>query len=171
MTPSHRDRLVRLAYRFVWNHDDAEEIAQDALAASCERSRDLRDADRWWSWIRRIVVHRCHALGRRQQTRARHESRIHTTARSRNDAAGGVDTDERKQAVRTLLSELPPRQRDVVTLRHLEGMDYERIAAVLEISAATARVHAHAGRETLRRLLLERHADLFQTGESERAAL
>ena len=42
MSTSIRDRLVRLAYRFVWNHDDAEEIAQDALATACERSGELR---------------------------------------------------------------------------------------------------------------------------------
>lgn len=168
MLPSIRDRLVRLAYRFVWNHDDAEEIAQYALTTACERSGELRDDDRWWSWIRRIVVHRCHELGRRQQVRERHDSRIQMAARVRDDSVDRGDSAERVQAVRTLLSELPRRQRDVITLRHLEGLEYERIAAVLEISTATVRVHAHAGRETLRRLLLDRHGDLFRRGEPER---
>ena len=89
------------------------------------------------------------------------------TRRSR-ESAGREDHDERTEMVRMLLSELPPRQRDVVTLRHLEGMAYEGIAAMLEISTATARVHARAGRETLRRLLLERYGDFFRQEQPQR---
>ena len=46
-----RDRLVRLAYRFLWNHDDAEEVAQDALTIAQAKAGGLRDRRKWWSWM------------------------------------------------------------------------------------------------------------------------
>ena len=61
----------------------------------------------------------------------------------------------------SLLMELPQRQHEVMVLRHLQGMPFEEIARVLDIAPATARVHARAGRETLRSLILKRDPDWF----------
>ena len=51
ITRSVRGRLVRLAYRFLWNVDDAEDVAHEALATAHERAADLRDETKWWSWV------------------------------------------------------------------------------------------------------------------------
>jgi RNA polymerase sigma-70 factor (ECF subfamily) len=54
------------------------------------------------------------------------------------------------EAVREALVRLPRRQREVVVLRHLEGLSYETIAGMLRMAPATARVHAKAALENLR---------------------
>ncbi len=161
---SARDRLVRLAYRFLWNQHDAEDVAQEALAKACERASDLRDRDKWWSWVSRIVVHRCHELGRRKLRRERHQPLLRAQAEREAQGSGLDQTADEKVGLRRLLHELPRRQREVIVLRHLQGMAYGEIATVLGISAATARVHAQAGRETLRQLALRRYPGWFEQG-------
>ena len=154
---AERDRLVRLAYRFLWNQDDAEDVVQESLAAAHARQHQLEDAGRWWSWLRRIVIHRCHTAGRGKARWRVHGPRLAETRadRAEDSAASEVDAGDRRELVRRALPLLPPRQREVIVLRHLEGMSYEHIAELLEISPVTARVHARAGLEALRAALAE----------------
>ena len=165
ITPSTRNRLVRLAYRFVWNQDDAEDAVQDALLTAETKADHLREDQNWWSWIRRIVVNRCHERGRKTQTRNRHEENLSVqhagriAAETRSDASH-----DSLDAVRTALLDLPRRQREVLVLLHLEGMPYDEIGRVLQMSPSTARVHAKAGRDGLRRILLQRFPDWFDRG-------
>ena len=51
------------------------------------------------------------------------------------------------------LSELPPRQRQVVTMRDICGMSTEEVCAALGISAANQRVLLHRARAVLRAAL------------------
>lgn len=158
-----RDRLVRLAYRFLWNQDDAEDVVQDALVKAHQHEHELRDADKWWSWVCRIVVHACHTHGRRKQIRAKHEPILRQRARAESAGNQHVRSDSKTDVLHHIAG-LPKRQREVLVLRHLEEMSYERISQVLGISAATARVHAQAARESLRQRLLRDAGELCGRG-------
>jgi RNA polymerase sigma-70 factor (ECF subfamily) len=52
--------------------------------------------------------------------------------------------------IRTALDELPPRQREVVVLRDVEGMASDDVCDVLGISEGNQRVLLHRGRSKLR---------------------
>ena len=147
-SPSAREKLFRLAYRFLWNRADAEDAVQDALLAAYERSTQLRDANKWWPWVCRIVVQRCRLLGRRASLRKRHEQALADLVPTHN-AARSSDSAETKALVIELLDQLPRRQREVLVLRHLQGMTFDEVAEVLELAPETARVHAQRGRERL----------------------
>ncbi len=170
VTPAIRTRLVRLAYRFLWNQADAEDAVHDALLTAGRKADDLREDENWWSWICKIVVNRCFDRGRKTGTRKRHEDnyKIHVTQRvagdsGRDESQGGLD------AIRTALVDLPRRQREVLVLLHIEGMSYDQIGRVLEMSPSTARVHARAGREGLRKVMLGQHPDWFDRRQPAKA--
>lgn len=166
MTGDLRERLVRLAYRFVWNRHDAEEIAHDAVAKSLVHANRLRNAGRWWPWICRIVVHRCREVGRSRRRWKRHanayRSEVAPSQVSDGAPCGSGASDDRAELLHGLLAELPDRQREVLVLRHLNEMNYDEIGEVLGISPSTARVHAQNGRERLRELLLALHPAWFE---------
>ncbi len=150
---SVRDRLVRLAYRFLWNQHDAEDAVHDAIAIAQQRGDELRDRSKWWSWMCRIVISRCHQQGRRKARHQQHEAdirRAHESAAESPPLPGLVDS----ETIRRLIARLPARQREVLVLKHLQQMSYGEIGAVLGITASTARVHAKAAREALRELVL-----------------
>ncbi|HEY2313849.1 MAG TPA: RNA polymerase sigma factor [Streptosporangiaceae bacterium] len=56
-------------------------------------------------------------------------------------------------AIRTALIDLPVRQREVVTLRDIDGLSSAEVCEVLDISEANQRVLLHRGRSRLRQLL------------------
>lgn len=162
MSRPARDRLVRLAYRFLWNRDDAEDVVQDALSIAHQRTEDLRDSSSRWAWVCRIVVNRCHEHGRQKLRRERHEGPVRLETQRRLERQSTADTADDKELLRRILGELPRRQYEVIVLRHLQGMSFEQIADVLAIAPTTVRVHVRAGRETLRRLMLKRDPDWFE---------
>ncbi len=169
LTKALRDRLVRLAYRFLWNVDDAEDVVHDSLTAAHERHCDLRDSEKWWSWVCRIVIRRCHEHGRRKLRRERHDQTFRLAA-AQKEGPPHVPLSEGTEILRRLVLRLPRRQKEVIVLRHLQGMSYDEIAQVLSISPATARVHAQAGREKLRSLVVARHPDWFNDMRSSQGA-
>ncbi len=152
ITHDTRSRLVRLAYRFVWNREDAEDAVQDALARSLEHGHELKTKDKWLSWLSSIVVHTCHELGRKRKTRDQHTARLQLAAESHSiDSCDKLSVEH--DAVRRRLERLPGRQREVIVLRHLELMSYEQIADILDLSPSTVRVHARNGLESLRTMM------------------
>ena len=170
ITDEDRSRLVRLAYRFLWNRDDAEDVVQDALMTAHRRQDDLRDGSKRWSWTCGIVIRNCHALIRRRRRREHHDDAIRERVRQAaneggGDPAGAVSpTGSLKDCVRGLIPDLPIRQREVLVLRHLEGWDYQRIADVLGICPSTARVLARQARERLLAWILEKHPGALDGG-------
>ena len=142
-----RDRLLRLAFRFLWNRNEAEDCVQDSLAVAYSRLSDLREASKWWPWVCRIVVNRCHEMRRFRGLVQRFVGRLdHERCETVEMSTGG---DELVGAIPGLLERLPRRQREVLVLKHLSGMTFDEVAEVLGIAPESARIHAMRGREKL----------------------
>lgn len=159
VSAEERQQLALLAYRFCWNPSDAEDAVQNALLSATQKAEQLRDADKRWPWLCRIVIQHCHLLQRKEQ---------HHTNCGRNwdlarqkPPAPSPDADQRElgELMKRLLIHLPEKPRIAVTLRHLERMEYPQIAEVMGVSESTARTHVHTGRELLRRLIQSRHPE------------
>jgi RNA polymerase sigma-70 factor (ECF subfamily) len=63
---------------------------------------------------------------------------------------------ETQALIETALGELNPNFRAALVLREIEGMSYEEIAEILEISLGTVKSRILRGREALRERLAER---------------
>ena len=167
---SLRERLFRLALCFLWNREDAEDVVQDSLLAAHTHEARARGGRQRWAWLCQIVVRRCYDSGRRKRRRERRDKALVEQAVACANASDDVAPEPRLALVRSLMEKLPRRQREVMVLRHLQGMSFDQIGAVLEMSPATARVHAMAGREALRDRLVETAPEMFDralSGESE----
>ncbi|MCA2976831.1 MAG: RNA polymerase sigma factor [Myxococcaceae bacterium] len=60
-----------------------------------------------------------------------------------------------RRRIEQAFAQLPPQQRECVILHKLEGLSFEQIAEMLDISETAARIRAHRGYERLRALLGE----------------
>ena len=161
ITAEERGQLLRLAYRFCWNQSDAEDALQNALLVAIEKADQLRDPAKRWPWLRRVVVQQCHLLGRRQQRRNETQGAADFSLRDSTSTAHAtaLESAELGDLMRRLLTNLPEQQRAAMTLRHIERLDYPRIAQVMAISESTVRAHVRAGREALRKLIQTRHPE------------
>lgn len=158
--PGHvRSQFVRLAYRFLWNWDDAEDAVQDAFALAYARCRQLKDQSKWWSWVAQIVVNRCLLEQRRRMREERHYKVCARRPDSDTGYLQGLEKSELNDILTSAIAELPERQRTAIVLRDLEGLAYRLIADVMDISESTARVHVRSGREFLRKVILKRYPE------------
>jgi RNA polymerase sigma-70 factor (ECF subfamily) len=116
----------------------------------------------------RILVNRARSTGVREHRSVAIGDAGPAVDRSRFDASGAwmsppqhwiEDSEDRMLAeslaerLGTALDELPPRQREVVVLRDVDGLESREVCAVLEISDANQRVMLHRGRSRLRQAL------------------
>lgn len=162
---ARRQALLRLAYRFCWNAEDAEDAVQNALLLAAQRRGQLHEPGKLWPWVCSIVVRQCHDLLRRAGRRRRVEA---TAPADAQRGAGDEAADERSArrefaaVVRDCIDELPERQRAALVLKELEGMSYEQIAEVMSITESTARVTVRNAREALRAAAVRRSPGAFE---------
>ncbi len=155
----HQDRLYALSMRFVGNAADAEDITQEsfvrAYRALCgyESSR-IRELN-LRPWLTTIALNAC------RTHLARHSRRRATTTVDdgrADDRLGGVHPAPDSQVERResderwagLVRRLPPVYRAAVLLRHLDGMSYPEMAAVLGRPEGTVKAQVHRGVGLLR---------------------
>ena len=63
--------------------------------------------------------------------------------------------DETIERVKAAIAELPPKQREVIVLRDVAGLDAGEVSGLLGISAANVRVRLHRARAAVRKTLEE----------------
>ena len=154
-------RLVRpalaAAWEFVPTREDAEDIVQDTFARTW-RELAHYDAARpfapWFFTILRNTARNASRRDRRWQMTSLTNDVIEGVPHEMNAA---METVEVTESIQAALEELSPMQRACFRLTDVEGFASAEAAAMLGISDATVRVHAHRARKTLRaRLAAER---------------
>ncbi|MFH1745851.1 MAG: sigma-70 family RNA polymerase sigma factor [Planctomycetota bacterium] len=143
-----RPKLLRLAYRFCWNFEDAEDAVQNAMLIATDRQNQLADPAKHLTWIKSIVVRQALDGYRRRQRDLQHTANRPRLSGPPSDA--DLNQSELSMILRQLIPDLPQRQQIALVLHHLESMSYEQVGELMETTAATARVQARNARETLR---------------------
>lgn len=151
-----QDRLYAFALRLIGNAPDAEEITQDAFVRAyralegypSERRRSL--ALRPWLYRITLNVTRNHVRTRRPPAVSLDGHRPEPEADAASRPPAVLERDERSRTLARLLLALPERYRAAVILRHVEGLGYNEIAAILGQPVGTAKANVHRGLALLR---------------------
>lgn len=169
----HRGRLRRMVGlrldRRVAARVDPSDVVQDALAEAARRLGEYlaRRPVPFYVWLRRIAwerlvkTHRRHAAGRRAVGREEvpplpDESAQALADRVADPGPGPCEAAARAELrarARAALDALPPADREVLALRHLEGLSTAEAAAVLGCSEGAAKVRLLRALQRLRNLL------------------
>jgi RNA polymerase sigma-70 factor, ECF subfamily len=161
---AYQHRIYGFALRLAGSPRDAEEIAQDAfLRAYCalatypaERIRALRTR----AWLYQIALNvfrnRARAATPREVSLEGDDgdSALDVAADHRELPEVAAEAAERRSELAARLSALPRHFRAAVILRHVEGLSYREIAALLDQPAGTVKAHVHRGTLLLRESLL-----------------
>jgi len=164
----HHSAMFHLARSFVPSAAVAEEVVQDTWVAVLRGIDRFEERSSFKTWLLRILVNRARSTGVREQRSFAVGDATAAVDGSRFDAGGAwmsppqhwiEDSDERLLAdglaedIQRSLEQLPVRQREVVTLRDVDGLSGREVCEALEISEANQRVLLHRGRSRLREAL------------------
>ena len=153
LVDAYKDLAYNIAIRMVGDADAAKDMAQESFIAAYNALGEFKFNSRFSSWLYRIVVNKC-----RDHFRATRES---VPVDEICDYIAGSDhTPEQAASCRQTGDAVPggaeqvaPDYREVIILKHIEGLDYQEIADTLGVSVSALKVRAHRGREMLKKLL------------------
>jgi RNA polymerase sigma-70 factor (ECF subfamily) len=128
----HRDWVVNVAYRFCGNRADALDVLQETWLYVVRKRDGLTLTARFTTFLYPAVKHL--ALDRRKKAR-RHAP---LDAAPEPTALAGLPPD-----TAPLLAGLSETQREILTLRFLDGLDLSEIAGMLKIPLGTVKSRLH----------------------------
>ena len=158
----YQARLVNLIGRYVRDHADVMDIAQEAFIKAYRALPGFRGDSAFYTWLYRIAINTA------KNHLASQSRRISEAAVDVQEAELGVAPeelretatperlalrDEVERAVLDALEALPEDLRTAVTLRELEGMSYEEIALAMDCPIGTVRSRIFRAREAINRRL------------------
>jgi len=156
----HTGRVLAVATRMLNNPTEAEDVAQDAMMRLWKIAPDW-DPERAQvtTWLYRVVANLCTDLLRK---RGRGVS-IDAIAEPEDGApsvATNLQNSARADALRTALADLPDRQAQAVTLRHLEELGNPQIAEIMDTNVRTVESLIARGKRALISRLSGRKSEL-----------
>jgi RNA polymerase sigma-70 factor (ECF subfamily) len=149
----HRRAVYHVCYRFVGNHEDASDLAQDVFVRAYRGLRNFRGQSSLGTWLYRIGVNVC--LNRVSAKTLPTEP---IADRQFVDRTGDSGTDrllkaERQARVRAAIARLPRKQRAAVILRTYHEMSHQEIADALGSSVGAVKANIFHALGNLRKLL------------------
>ncbi|MEW5946086.1 MAG: RNA polymerase sigma factor [bacterium] len=140
------------AYRFLYNHEDAEDVVQDAFIRIFDAAPRYRPDASFKTFFYTILIRLClNRIDRRKPDADLPED----IPGPEPGAAERLMESEKRRAVRSSLAALPPAQRMAVVLRYYEGMGYKEIANAMQISEKAVERLLSRGRAGMRASLPE----------------
>jgi RNA polymerase sigma-70 factor (ECF subfamily) len=159
----YRAAVVRLAQTIV-GHEDAEDVAQDALLLAFKALPSIEDPARFAAWL--MAITRNHAWRFSRQKRAHHAVRVEfdelLLERLLALVQPFVDNQDTNEEMKLALENLPADYALVLRLHFYDDMPLKRIAAFLSVPLSTVKWRIFRGKKLLREQIA-----LLRNGEKQ----
>src|SRR5579863_2920567 len=168
--------VFNLVYGILSDSADAADVTQEVFLRAFRGIHGFRQGSSLKTWLYRISVRQ--ALNHRRWCWRHHRQQVSIDAdeEGKNPALDlrdleaspleQAETAEMQATVRQALAQVPEVFRSAVLLRDLEGLSYEEVAEVLDVSVGTVKSRILRGRRILRELL----DPLLRSPQTEAAA-
>ncbi len=151
-------RLSKLVSRFLRNQSDVPDVVQEAFIKAYRALPNFRGESAFYTWLYRIAIN---------------TAKNHLVAQSRKSPANSIDVQdaedygasewlkefasperealaaELEATIHQAMGDLPSDLREAITLREIEGLSYEDIAAVMGCPIGTVRSRIFRAREAV----------------------
>jgi RNA polymerase sigma-70 factor (ECF subfamily) len=155
--------VFNLVYGILSDRADAADVTQEVFLRAFRGIRGFRQGSSLKTWLYRISVRQ--ALNHRRWCWRHHRQQVSIDAEEEGKILAldlkdseatpyeRLASQETQQAVRAALAQVPALFRSAVILRDLEGLSYEEVAEVLEVSVGTVKSRILRGRRMLKEIL------------------
>ena len=138
----------RVAFSVLRHREDAEDVAQEALAKAYRSFRQLRDRERFRAWLVRMTWRM--ALDRQRSERRRTVREQHVAPETVSNPA---PQNERAAQLWQAIDALPEKLRVVVVLAGIEGHDMREVSALLGVPEGTVKSRLFLARQRMKEWL------------------
>lgn len=148
-------RMLGVCYRFAKNREDAEDMLQEGFIKVFTQLHQYRNEGALEGWIRRIIVHTCINILKKNKKFSESVDIIHAkTIHTNEDFIPSIM--QAKQIVECIRL-LPMGYRTVLNLYALEGYSHREIGFLLEIEESTSRSQYTRAKAMLEDVLVKRN--------------
>ncbi len=154
----YQHKIFSIIGRFVRDHSEVQDVAQEAFIKAYRALPNFRGDSAFYTWLYRIAINTAknHLVSRSRRPPASdvdvEDAEFYTGADLLKDTAtpeSTIQCEELEAMVDVAIRELPEDLRTAVTLREMEGLSYEDIAAIMDCPVGTVRSRIFRARETI----------------------
>ena len=154
----YQTKVFNMAFGFVRNRETADDLAQEVFIKVYVSLKKFQFKAGFGTWLYRIAVNHCKDYLRSQQKMRTvpFDSYSEKNMIKRDDS---MDRDQRRREdqieglVQNGILALPEKYKTIINLRDIQGLSYDEIAKILNLSAGTVDSRIHRARKMLRQKL------------------
>lgn len=164
----YQRKVYAVALGMLKDKEDARDVAQEAFVKVYRYLDHFKGDASFYTWLYRITVNICIDVMRKKGSAREDvefdEAVAHDTAEANIGALGSrLGTNPQKSALRkeladkilSALEQVPPKHREILLLREIEGMSYEELSRTLEIPKGTVMSRLFHARLKVQKVLNE----------------
>lgn len=162
----YESKVYNIAYRFLGNHADAADLAQEAFLRIYQALPGFRGDSGFMTWAYRIISNACRDEIRRQQrsqalsidsVSGEHGGPApYHPASQEPSPEEVVERNELSELIQYCLNELSDEHRLILIAREIQDMSYEEIAVALDCSLGTVKSRLNRARQAFKEKYLAR---------------
>jgi len=147
-------KMLSVCYRFAHNREDAEDMLQEGFIKIFSQMHTFGNRGAFEGWIRRIIVHTCINILKKNKKFNESVDIIHATAvQVREESVPSIV--QAKQIVECIRM-LPVGYRTVLNLYAIEGYSHREIGLMLDIEESTSRSQYTRAKAMLEEILVRK---------------
>ena len=160
---NYKNKVIKTAFYFTHNMEDAEELSQDIFMEIIGSIKRFRKTSSLSTWIYRMTVNKSlnHLKkNRRQKLFSSVEDFFHKRSTSAERIPDELSTTttrledrERRELLNRSILSLPDNQRIAFTLSKYEGLSYQEIAEIMNLSISSIESLLHRAKLNLQKRL------------------
>ncbi len=158
-------KIYNLAYRFVGDREEANDLAQEIFTAAYKNLKKFRGDAKFSTWLFQIASNRGKNKFKYLKRRGHFANRPQTEEEEERDPLKSGIPDHStnpetllagkqiQRLVQKAIDDLDPDHKEIVVLRDIEGFSYEEIARVLNLPEGTTKSRLHRARMVVKEKL------------------
>jgi RNA polymerase sigma-70 factor (ECF subfamily) len=140
--------MYNLAYRFVNNHEDAQDVLQETFIDCFRKIETFRYESTFGTWLKRILINHCiNQIRKRDKIISYQEEIVEPVGEEEADIQINVSE------IFNNIEKLPSGYRIILTLYLLEGYDHSEISEILGITESTSKSQYSRAKSRLRKMI------------------
>jgi len=153
---TYQDKIYNLCHRMLGSSHDAEDATQDVFLKAYQNLNKFKPDSSLYTWLFRIAVNTCIDYKRKPFLESLFKTSKEGDVFVVDRPADSPNPDrlyESKQindAIQLALSRLSAKLRVVIVLKEIEGLSYDEIAEVLDVSMGTVKSRIFRAREEMK---------------------